>query len=76
MYNLVKSRVELAIKSISSSGGRAEMKNPDPRGFSGDVDSTPLMTASRGTDLMNVFFVKDIMRHMSMELSKVSGIKK
>ena len=54
MDNVVLPRIEMAVRSITASSRRGPNKvvqNPDQRGFSGNLEDIPLMTASSCTDL-------------------------
>ena len=52
--NMVFSKVEMAVKSITGSTGywtNREVQNPDLRDFLGNIRNIPLMSASRRVDL-------------------------
>ena len=54
MDKVVIQRVEMVVKSITSSSGHgtnSEVQNPDRRGFLGNAGNTPLMSASSRLDL-------------------------
>ena len=52
--DVVTPRIEKAVRSITGSSGRGPnsvAQNPDQRGFSGNMEETPLTTASSRADL-------------------------
>ena len=54
MDNAVIRRVEMAVRSVTGSSGRgsnSEVHNRYQRDFSGNMENTPLMTASSRVDL-------------------------
>ena len=54
MDNVVKPQVELAVRSITESSGRGPssmLQNRDQRDFTGNIVSTPLMSASSRVNL-------------------------
>ena len=57
MNNLVIPRVEIAVRSItgwSGKGPKSIVQNPDRSDFTGDTENTPLRSASKWFDLLNI----------------------